>query len=384
MGIAQACTGGAPNAGWNDLRPADYYKAEPVQIATDGFVLLQGFYYLGDLEVKDPGVSVRVTDDQGAEVPGQLKVLRAQDQGDVTRVYLGWQAEQVLALGSLLELTWSATDPELGAAGAPAVPSGKTIQLEVAGEPTPLPKPTAALGDWLEIRHGLGELVDCNWETSCGPYLLHVPTRQTHWLGVQTSWTLPQISGMVAWEAWAEPAKPENGGGEVGRVHPLVSGLKSGPQVITGTVAFANDATDHCVVIVIKDLRTGEQQRSEPLCALPRMPSGVVSDNDLEHCESPPTPESLPFWCESLPGDARCAGVPPIDDGIGGQAGTDEHGLAGHSAGGEPLAPIDPPGIAPESSGDGGCQLVPGSSGVAAFTASLLALAALARRRRSR
>src|SRR5687768_5775453 len=74
---AEGCVGGQPGSGWDDLRVADAENLTRVPIATDGFVLLEGqFRYDGfDPELAD--VWIQATDESGAEVPGQLRLLRA-------------------------------------------------------------------------------------------------------------------------------------------------------------------------------------------------------------------------------------------------------------------------------------------------------------------
>lgn len=383
---AEACSGGAPSVGWNDPRPVDFYEEGRIPVATDGFVLLRSLYVLGDVDPADLGVDIRVTDEDGADVPGTLRLLRARDGGDETVAELGWQADEPLAIGSLLELTWSPRDPNAGEAGAPAVSHGKTLRLEVRGEPTPLPKPIAHIEDWLEIRHGAGELADCNYETSCGITVRQVPPRHTHLLGVSTSWQVPAVTGMVAWETWAEAADPENGEGPVGREHFLIGGPSTPAKAWSETVAFFADATDHCIVVVVKDLRTGEERRSDPLCQPVGKLAGAVADNDLGECSAPPTPEALPYWCETQGDDPRCDGVPVVDDGFGGAASFDEPAtVAGEHAGGSPSTSGGQPTRRdePTSEAGGGCQLASTHASFGSLLVGVCGLAALARRRRA-
>jgi hypothetical protein len=363
---AQACSGGAPGAGWGDLEVVNRSGLERAPIATDGFVLLRGVLREQDFDPDTSGVWVRVTAESGGELPGELRVLRAVGDSDSGRVHLGWQSDQVLSVGSVLELTAGEVD-EAGLE-SPAV----RMALEVVGEPTPLPVPTARLGDWLTVRHGLGELVDCESYSSCGPYLAQAAIYEERLLGVAVSWKVPEVTGMVAWEARTDTVAPSNNDLALFPYPLVISGLDSTNDVGAGVVAFAEDAVEHCAVLVVKDLRTGEEKRSEPLCGTPTKPQYERSDHEMASCEAPPTPEAFDLWCEYHATDPLCAGA-------AGAPGPVEM---------RPVRDTDEPAGAPDSAAtraprlSRGCQLAPANGGFALTTGSVAILLGLFRRRR--
>jgi MYXO-CTERM domain-containing protein len=383
---AEACTGGVPGAGWDSLEVADASQATRVSIATDGFVLLDAVKIAEGFSLNDGEPTVRVTDAQGGEVSGKIQLLRRSDDplkdSDRDQLHLGWQADEPLEVGTMLELTFSVRD--LGE---------QSLELEVVGDPAPLPKPSAMLGAWVDVRHGVGDVGACEaGEGVCGVFEIDVPTREVKLRGVQVSWALPEITGMVAWEVRAETSElVDRGDGP--EEPPIVVGreVASRPTVSAGLVTFAADADDHCVVVIVKDLRTDEEVRSEPSCGKPADPELMKADHRLRDCWEPPTQESIPLWCEGRTNALDiCDGDWVVSHGGAGNdgereggGGTDDQAGRGGSDAGSGGAPDVPRPRGGTSGAGGGCQLAPADG---AWGSAVLALAALlagvARRRR--
>jgi hypothetical protein len=376
---AEGCSGGAPSEGWNGVRVLQAEDAAAV--TTDGFVLLHGAYYASELDPTSPGISVLVTDENDQPVSGQLRVLQTQPRTEWTEVYLGWQADDELEIGSNLKVTWSIAGLD-GEGGANNAPASGSVELEVTSAPTPLPTPELSVDDWVEVSHGVGALVDCTASgTSCGPAELQVPTRAVRRLGVETSWQAPAINGMVAWQTWAETSDPANGF-TLRSARSLIHRGQELP-VSTGVVAFEEDASDFCVVAVVKDLVSGEERRSAPVCDAEQAPSGLVSDHLLSSCDDPPTPDALTLWCEGHRDDPRCAELLPSDGGAGGSPSVGPLPSAGEASdGGAPPRADDDGKPAPPATSSGGCQVTPAPSGFALSILSLAGAVTLARRRR--
>jgi hypothetical protein len=185
---------------------------------------------------------------------------------------------------------------------------------------------------------------------------------------------------MVAWEAWAETRDPSDGVIAPSPIRPrlIVREPESG-NTVHGIVTFAEDAAEHCVVTVVKDLRTGMEARSLPQCQEPREPTATLVDHHLEGCNEPPTPESLPLWCKGNAEDERCADV--VQAGSGGQAGA---GAAIDDAGRTHVDVEEP--TMRRSATEGGCNYGParGSFGLGAASLGVLVFWASRRRRASR
>jgi hypothetical protein len=387
--IALACSGGFPGAGWEYLDVADAYPLQRVSIATDGFVLLKGVYR-EELDAKSSLPWIRVTDAAGDQVAGHARVLRTEPYGDATddrtTVYIAWQAERTLTVGAVLRFSW-ADDSEGGGeeGGAPSVPAERaSLELEVVGEPPSLPTASVTLGAWADVRHGVGERVACEIGDSCGTAEILVQTHETRLKGVHTAWEVPEFSGMVAWKVRA--AASDAADGDEARLNESVVVARNKTDALDklgtadrhivdlGYVTFAPDATDHCVVVIIEDLRTGEQSRSEPRCASPREPEREVFDYQLASCNEPPTAESAPLWCE---GRVPARDCPPAGEGDAGASGKSGSGHAGEAATND-----DAP-LATRASPTGGCQLAPTTGRIGLVGLMLGALALIARRRRA-
>lgn len=370
IGTAEACAGGAPSTGWDLSVPILESEEQRLPIATDGFVLLTGAFSWEDApEAEVPLPFVRVTTQSGEALPGRLRLLRSEVEDYMTFATFGWQADEALPLGTIATVSWSENEDDLGVGGAESAPNSvDSVEIEVVTEPAQLPKPVADLEEWVEVRHGIGELVECTKSSSCRTLPLHVPTHEVRVPGVGVSWTLPPIEGLVAWEVWGESADPD--AGAVSLTPPrrqLVDRERDEISLVSDIVAFDAAATEHCAVIVVKDLRTGEESRSEPQCEEPGEPQAVVTDHQLRSCDSPPT-----------------------QAGAGGQAGAGDAAGAGGGAtdGNDPSVGGDA--VASGSGGqrregdDDGCSYVPASSGRSVGVLALGVALWLASRRRQR
>lgn len=336
---AEACSGGVPGVGWDNLRVPVITGEERAPIATDGFVLLRGAYVTDELADEVPLPWVRATNEADEELPGKLRVLRTQVNQGSKFVYLGWQADEPLPQGSVVKLSFAQAG-DAGAGGAGNAPSAyETVELEVVGEPTPLPVPTAGLETWVEVRHGIGPLVECESTNSCGSTPLQVPIAEERVPGVLVSWQLPSIAGLVAWEVWAETSDV----GDAATLptptpRQLIERELDVIPLVSDVVAFASDASEHCAVMVVKDLRTGEESRSDPACGEPEEPSSVIVDHDLASCDEPPTPDSSALWCLDNAKDERCADLEPAGPGGNGGSAPD---VPNRPDGGQTSAPDD-------------------------------------------
>jgi hypothetical protein len=165
--------------------------------------------------------------------------------------------------------------------------------------------------------------------------------------------------------------------------------VSSRPTASAGLVTFADDAVEHCVVVIVKDLRTDEEVRSEQTCGEPAEPELMKADHGLRDCWEPPTQEAVPLWCEGrtdapeICEDDRVVGQGGAGNDADGGAGTDEQGGRGSDVGAGGRRDVPKP-RGGTSGADGGCQFAPADG---AWGPALLALAAflsgLARRRRA-
>jgi hypothetical protein len=378
---AEGCSGSfSAGEGWQSLG-VPTIADEPIPVATDGFVVLTGRYDDEQLDVDISGVSVSATNDGGEDVPGELKFLRSvEDNYHGNAVYLSWEANSELEIGTHLTLAVAATP-------APRDNIEATVELEVVGAKTPLPVPTAALGSWFDYEHAVGSLVTCETEDGlCGDLGRKVsfPADTKLLVGNVPSWKVPPITGMVAWEVRAEATEPWDSRGWrpeqpwVSR-SALVFGAGSEAMTQAGEVIFAEDASEYCATIVVRDLRTGQELRSEPACDEPGAVEWARSDSPLLACTAPPSEELKPRWCMAHPADELCQ----PSDSEGGEAGQPAgagNDAAGGVEGGEGGRPAAPRSRASHSSS---CQFGPADA-ASGFGALSLAALALLRSRNSR
>lgn len=136
--------------------------------------------------------------------------------------------------------------------------------------------------------------------------------------------------------------------------------------------------------VVVKDLRTGEESRSEPQCQEPEEPTAILVDHDLGRCADPPTPTSTALWCADNPQDERCAATKP--EPTGGQGGSDsdpDRDDDSPRGGTDPSGSDSPQHEASKARTSSGCRYSPAGEsswlGIAAIGLALLG----ARRRRA-
>lgn len=263
---------------------------QPLSVATDGFVLLDVYGAGAGGPLADLVVEVKTS--AGDVVPGSLKMVAETS-------FVGWQPDAPLAVGAKLSIV----------AKLKSYPASVTIQLEVVGTPTELSADTLMFENWLTFGHGVGAPTTCTNMSggSCSSgQPLTVFGSEEQLRAVRASWQTPQVNGTVAWQARLELA-----GGA-----PLIAPTRaqslfrtSSDAAELGTLVFPKDATEYCAELVVKDLRTGNEQRSK-LCAEPQLPSGTERDYPLEYCGEPPTPALKQAWCETNSSNPLCGGSP--------------------------------------------------------------------------
>lgn len=301
VGEALGCSGG-PNLTpdyWYGLNPARFSEEEPIHTATDGFFVISATGANLSIETAKAQVLVVVRDEAGAEVPGDVSVLADTSSDGLNSFLFGWAARHPLAVGARFTATL-ALDPS-SPFGADR---GGEFPLIVDGEPTPLPAPEAIFDWWHKYYRGDG-LVDggapyCLVNSPCGAaYTVPLPPRVTERLATMIMWTPPPVVGHVAWAARVE-LRP--GQGELLRRpagEELFFGtLETSPRVTAGSPLFSERAERYCVDLVIEDLRTGLEQRTE-LCSAPGPLMRPGTDSAIVQCAAPPsTPELARVWCE--------------------------------------------------------------------------------------
>jgi hypothetical protein len=380
--VAEGCSGygtlGGP-AGWRYFVIASQSERERVEVGTDGFVLLEATFTGddGDEEVEPAEIEVTASD-QAGPVAGHLELLRsvtrpgrANATGTAGSVfnYWGWQADEPLPVGSILQLSFGISNG--------LWPISDTVELEVVGEPAALPTPSgASFGNWVDYRRGDGDLVECTIDLSDGSCsgldtdTILVPEREVQHRANDTLWDVPEVAGMVAWEARVELSGPLGDGVASDEVA-VVGGVDVGP-VDTGFIVFPSDAEEYCVVLVIEDLRTGEEVRSEPACGDPEQATSTVRAHRLDQCIEPPTPASKDLWCESHPDHIAClpggasGGAGPSEAGQASVGDAGEESMGGRTSSGEPKP------RARNAGQSDSCRFRPAPAGVAPHALALL------------
>ncbi|HWO07915.1 MAG TPA: hypothetical protein VNN80_00505, partial [Polyangiaceae bacterium] len=232
---------------------------------------------------------------------GDVSLLRQEPSGERQSFLFGWAARQPLAVGSRFTATL-ATEP--AAVGDTSV--GGQFALRVEGLSTVQAAPVATFHDWGRYWRGEpeGDSVQCALnQTSppCGPpRTVSLPTRVREEVAAIVVWAPPDIVGGVAWNLRFEGAQvgADPGSDFFDRVEGFEPHADYGGDVGL-FVAFPEPAERYCATMVIEDLRTGLEQRSE-LCAGPPLPLTAMfgSDTMLGSCAEPPTPELTQAWCE--------------------------------------------------------------------------------------
>jgi hypothetical protein len=312
VGDALGCSGG-PNLpavvdGWTALSPRLSHTAagnavaeESFSVATDGFFAISGEGNPLSLEQARAQLRVVVRDEDGLEVPGDISVLRSEPTRDSH--LFGWVARQPLALGARLTVTL-ATEP--------ATPGDRNVggefRLKVEGAATAPSAPVVKYEDWGTFYRGDGEVgsVQCMSSARCGPRpTLSLPPRVTEHVAAQVHWMPPEVVGGVAWRVRVEPdaqqavvSSAESTLDDTGAGQELFGKVETAYRgVHVDDVIFQERADDYCVTVVLEDLRTGLEQRSE-LCAAPGPLQKYGTDTELAGCLEPPSAELTRAWCE--------------------------------------------------------------------------------------
>jgi hypothetical protein len=239
------------------------------------------------------------------------------------------------------------------------------VELEVVGPPSTLANLKPSFGTWVDFQRGVGGGVNCVVDFgSCGSGDTVAYVERELLFANWIRWQPPEVTGMVAWEALAEVDGPQ--GVSVAEEPSFVFSTQG--EESAGLVVFPRDATEHCAVLVVRDLRSGNELRSERFCAEPEVGEYAMGDNGLDSCAEPPNEELLEQWCEAV-GDEPEACQPAAAGASAGGAGSAE---AGGGASGEPTPK--------KGRSSSGCQLG-GGEGSGAIALFLAVLAAGCRRR---
>jgi MYXO-CTERM domain-containing protein len=376
---ARACAPLGAASGWRTLS----FVQHTGEVATDGFMVIAGVVDLPDVELAT-SIEMVVSDESGAEVPGEVTLLRSEPDASGRRL-LAWSASEPLAIGAKLSVKLGT---ERASPDVDPTQLGTELSLVVVGEPTALSAGTPSFGDWGTFSHGVGEPLVCMpGVAGCGgglpapPYDLpslgygSVPAGEVRLRSAMTYWQLPPLRGNVAWEA-AVVLVGDARGAILPEERPLVfssADLARGAPT-TGLVIFSVEPRDHCIALRVRDLRTGDEAQSEPVCGEPSASKFTTADTSLRSCVQPPNDALAKTWCEMHPGSTlkQCR---PGYQGSGGSGGS------GGSAGSG-----DAETRAPNDSTDRGCS-VGGSAGSTGSSVLLVLLglaASLGRRRCAR
>jgi len=349
---AEGCGGNGLAAGWGTLHllRAGFDDDQVEDVATDGFFVFGGRArgLSGDAAIAS--VDVKVTDEAGELVPGRVAVLREGPEGS-DNLLLGWSADRALEVGDQLHGVIVEQAPRSG-----VEPLRAELDLKVAAVPSPLEAGELEIARWVDFRHGVGERVQCA-SASTGCSSLSVPSAEEQRHAFVAQWRAPQHVGYVAWRLELVEE------GESGAVLPAARDFFVGDDPFLGVTSFALSRPEYCVSIKIRDLHTGQEAQSEPLCAEPEPPARgeVETDTSVGQCPEPPNAALVETWCRLNPDSTRAECAPSTETGAGGES----EANATTSA----------------LRGSGGCQAAAGAAGGGSAALSLLALALLRRRR---
>lgn len=401
LGDALACSGGssgvaAPReSGWTWLKPSLGYNPgsppAPVPVATDGFFVIDAEGSMLSAETAGSSMQLVVTDGSGATIAGQTKLLLNKQDG----WYLfGWSSSSPLAVGTQLRASLSAAPVVSTAAGN----VGGEFALVVVGAPTPLPQPSFTFSSWTDYYVGEGPFLTCSSSptTTCGVVAttIDVPATLTKRAMAEVTWQVPQVAEGVAWTVRLEASKAQPDANPQFTPPYEYLGSLSDSALTLGSILFQTSAPSYCATLVLTDLRTGQEKRSET-CSAPQPALSVQTDTRLAACDAPPSQTLRDVWCRLQPDPTTEPACAPNAGNVGGSGGSSAGTGDGDVLGGKPGA--KPPAIggsgtmtngaddaddlvSPRTSK--GCQLgVSAPSPSTSVTWSLLALALLARRR---
>lgn len=340
VGEALGCSGSgstAPPMGFSWVKPrlAQGLGVRTVPIATDGFFTIDADGYMVSRDAALAGVRIVVKDEQDAVVAGETKLLS--DGGSGSHYLFGWSASSALAVGAKLRANVSATP--VAPSAAPENLGGE-FELEVVGEPTPLPTPAFLFTAWFDYYRGQpGATLTCAVSTPPGgcssATAISVPASVEKQLEAQATWRPPTFTSGVAWTVKLE-ASP-------GQTNIDLSNLYLGNEYVgvassaTGTldlgrVVYPHPAERYCATLVITDLRTKQESRAET-CALPQAPQSADSDTKLGSCDQSPSPALTEAWCRLKQGSSSFPECVALAGGMGGAGGTGGTGGTGGAIG---------------------------------------------------
>jgi hypothetical protein len=287
--------------GWTDFGVRDDRNGAtlgtPIPVATDGFFTFWGATAAASDSVTALAtVRVVVKDEAGQEVAGQLKLMpRDGSWGTIPNEYtFGWNATTPLTIGQKFDVEMS------GTMGSPSSP--RTASLIVSGDPTALQLPELVLGDWYTVVQTSGPPVQCEALLgSCAtPTQISFPGTETTYRAALASVKTPFVVGSVAWDLTLAAVDRK---GTVYFAPTSVDRAIAGPgELGVGRVLFADEVPEYCVILRVRDLRTGAELASAPFCRPTATSTRTDIDYPLGSCSEPPSPELTPRWCELRPG----------------------------------------------------------------------------------
>jgi hypothetical protein len=302
--LPPALDAGTPLPSWRELYlsvPTALESGAPLRVATDGFFQLGARTRGLSADQTLAQLRVRVLDAAGAEHEGDLQLLLETSDGFHL---FGWTARAPFALGDRLSVVLSADPSTSGAADV-----GGTFALSVVEPPPQLSAPELVLGRWTRFYQGVGEdVLTCRSLYPCGGNpSFSVPGRLVERMAVELSWVPPAHASPVAWQLHWQADQSSTG--------PETAWMYWGhgehaPKLI-GSVVLPDINEQHCVSLLIEDVRSGETRRSE-VCAEPGPLEGFWSDTLLRQCPEPPSAELTRAWCNLRGGvsdEPRCADV---------------------------------------------------------------------------
>jgi hypothetical protein len=304
---AWACPPPAPPAEepeWAAVAPPsvqvkrDFTKSGPLDLATDGFFVLETWGF--DASRLSMTTMVTVTAEDGAVVPGKLRVFEG------TQSYVGWEADSALSVGTKLTIVVEGATVE-GFVVAP-----DRVEAIVSGEPAMLDAGSLAFSSWLDFRHGVGPYVDCAPADGPCSSSFQAPTSEVSLPAASSAWSAAEPAiGFTLWEVKVEAEAPEAG---VASGSTQLVFEPSAEPLSTGMLVFAKAATEFCARVSVKDLRSGTSVTARH-CEERGAATETYRDFLLGGCTTLPSPELTEAWCAELGRalDPVCTGG-PVDD----------------------------------------------------------------------
>lgn len=353
VGEALGCSGAGPTAprpdGWTLLKPSldASYAPDAVPVATDGFFAVTAEGNNLSAEAAESGMQIVVTDEAGDRVDGAIKLLESPRPNSYI---FGWSADEPLAVGAKLKAKLSTTSPVDPSATASV---GGEFAFGVVGEPTALPDASFKFS-WVDYYLGRdGATLGCETLStdSCRTTtVVDVPTGFDERDAADVTWQRPKVTGGVVWSARIE-AVTTTSDASLGMTYDQDFLGVGETELSLGRVVFPTTATSYCLALVIKDLRTDAEARTEK-CFAPEPTQVAASDSALGICRQPPSETLTEPWCRlrspNAPRDPAC-------DGSGGSGGSAGSVGTGGSRTGEVSEPSGS-GAGPKPSGTGGSR----------------------------